>query len=316
MPVWLQLVCAVSAGLVSWLLGIALVPYLTKQRFFHPEQRRPDTEDSDTLTREERRPTMGGLLLLAGILFALVLSGTLFLQFSGFDRTSAAFPEQLRKLQGAGIYTAILCGIGILNDVLLVRGRYNPTLWAYILLPLVFMAAMGCIDLLAYTEAEQIAYRWLLLLPFAACFCFVWEYDMERKTDGALITVNAVELLLLTILLLRKMYYIPSLLTLSGAGACLGSMVWCLHPAKCRLGRTGQYLLGGLLPSVCMACGMYKELALFMAVFFLQQLYRLRKRENKYLTDGMAESGISPHGILAILAGLAAFCGIMALLLK
>ena len=97
MPIWLQLVTAVSAGGVSALLGIALVPYLKKLRYFPPQEPKPDaaqesegefpkTEHPEAV-QEEQRPIMGGLLTAAGILFALVLGGTLFLQFGGADRT-------------------------------------------------------------------------------------------------------------------------------------------------------------------------------------------------------------------------------------
>ena len=309
MPIWLQIVCALSAGLVSALLGIALVPFLRKVRAFPP-----DAPKGETLTDEERRPIMGGLLLLAGILFALVLSGTLWLQCSGADRTSDAFSEQLRKFAAPAGYAGILCGIGIISDILIVRGRYNRMLWDYIVPPMVLMAAMVSVGYLGFTEAELTSNHWLVLLPLPACICFALEYLVERDTDGAGITVNAVEFLLLTILLLRKSLYLPSLLTLAAAGACIGCMVWCLHPAKCRIGKTGKFLLGGLLPQICLVCGMYKELALFMAVFLLQELYPKWTRGDKYFTEALAGGRIQPLGQIAILAGIAALCGVIALL--
>ena len=61
--------------------------------------------------------------------------------------------------------------------------------------------------------------------------------------------------------------------------------------------------------------GFYKELALFMAVFLLDKAFRFFRRDHNYLTEAMVEDGIAPHGRIAVLAGLAAFCGVMALLL-
>lgn len=312
MPIWLQLVIPVAAGLVSWLMGIALVPYLQKLRFFPPEL--PKDTESREAAGEERRPIMGGLLLLAGLVFAGVLGVTLLMQFGGMDRTSPAFSEQLDLLCGTGITAGLWCVIGIVSDVLMIRGRYNPNLWNYILLPLVLMAVACPMEYLFHGNPHQ---WWIWLIPpVVGTFCFVWECDLEHDTDGALITVNAVELLALTMLLLRQSQKLPAVFTLAAAGACMGTMVWCLHPARCRLGRTGEYLIAGIVPLICLWYGMYRELALMMAVFVLQQLYRLWKHENKYLTEGMAEAGIQPLARIAILAGIAVFCGLMALLLK
>ena len=311
MPFWLQLLIPAAAGLVSALMGIALVPYLQKLRAFPPQA--PKKED-DEAAEEERRPLLGGLLLLAGTVFAAVLGFALLMQFGGNDRTSTAFQEQLDTFYGVGITTALWGIVGIISDVMIVRGRYNAGLWDYILLPLVLMAALAPMEFCFHADYHK---WWLWLAPpLVATICFVWELGLERDTDGALISVNAVELLVLTMLLLRRSQGLPAVLTLAGAGACLGCMVWCLHPAKCRLGRSGEYLIAAFVPMLCGYYGMYKELALFMAVFVLQQLYRFRKHEDKFLTAGMAEAGIPPLGRIAILAGLAAFCGLMALLLK
>ena len=312
MPFWLQLVISAAAGIVSAVMGIALVPFLTKKCVFQPDP--PKKDGGEDAAREERRPVMGGLLLLGGTVFAVVLGSALLMQFGGIDRTSSAFQEQLDTFYGVGITIALWGIIGIVSDVLIVSGRYNAGLWDHILLPLVLMAALLPMEFCFHADTHQ---WWLWLAPpLFATICFVWELGLERNTDGALISVNAVELLMLTMLLLRNSQGLPAVLTLAGAGACLGCMVWCLHPAKCRLGRTGEYLIAGFVPMLCGYYGMYKELALFMAVFALQQLYRLRKRENKSLTEAMAETGIQPAGRIAILAGLAAFCGVMALLLK
>lgn len=308
-PVWIQLVTAVSAGLVSALLGVALVPYLQKLRFFPSDAGEENAE-------EARKPISGGILLFAGLLSALVLGGTLYLQCSGADRTDAAFSEQLRKLTGVCVYSGLLFGCGFLTDYLTVRSRYYPKSGEKILLTAVFLTAAVCALLWGISGEERAASPWMLLLPVPAVLCFVWECGIERNTDGAIVSVNAVELLVLTVLLLRQSLALSALLTLAGAGGCLGCMVWCLHPAKCRIGRSGLYLLGGMLPMLCLEYGMYRELALFMAVFALQQIYRLRKRENKYLTEGMADAEIAPLSRIAILAGISAFCGVMALLLK
>ncbi|MBQ4466418.1 MAG: hypothetical protein II916_10760 [Oscillospiraceae bacterium] len=320
MPFWLQIVCAVSAGLTAGLFGIALVPFLTKHRIFPPEQPKPDpqnaeSQDTAERTQEERRPLMGGLLLLAGIVFSMVLCGTLYLQFAGADRTSDAFSAQLRQLIAVSVFAGVMGMIGFLTDLFQAKKRRNSHLWELFVPAALLMMGVAGFGYLSFTEAELSANHWLAVLPVPLYICFALEHGFQRETDGTLLIVNAVELLALTVLLLRNSLYLPSLLTLAAAGACMGGMTWCLPPAKCRIGATGSFLLAGIVPYLCLQHGFYKELALFMAVFLLDKAFRFFRRDHNYLTEAMEADGITPHGRIAVLSGLAAFCSVMALLI-
>lgn len=314
MPIWLQLVTAVSAGLVSALMGMAFVPYLRKLRFYPPDVPEEHTAE---VAGEERRPTMGGLLLIVGIAFSMVLCVTLFLQFGDADRTSDGFAREVDLLRSAGLYTAVLTVTGVVADYMTIRGRYQSRFRRNVLLPLALFAGAGAVVL---GRSEELgASVWMIAaIPAAAAACLLLMQNADQNTDGTLLTVNAVELLVLTVLLLRRSEHLLPVYTLASAGACMGCMVWCLYPAKCRIGYTGSYLLGSIVPMVCGLEGLYKELALFMAVHVLQELYRLRRHGGRRLTltEGLEAGGIAPHGRIAVMTGLAAFCGIMALLLK
>lgn len=313
MPIWLQLVTALSAGAVSALMGRALVPYLQKLRCYPPEVPK---EGADTAAGEERRPIMGGLLLIAGMLFSMVLCVTLYLQFGGADRTSAAFAQQVDLLRAAGVYAAVLAVIGIVSDYLTIRGRYRPRIRRTVLLPLAAVAGVGAVILGRSEDVSRIALL-AAALPAAAVVCLLLMHSADKNTDGTLLTVNTLEFLVLTVLLLKRSEQLLSVYTLAAAGACMGCMVWSLHPAKCRIGYTGSDLLGGIVPMVCVLEGLYRELALFMAVYVIQELYRLRRHSGKRLTltEGLEAGGVAPFGRIAIMAGFAAFCGVTALLL-
>lgn len=308
MPFWLQLVTAVSAGLVSALLGIALVPYLQKLRMFPPQE----PSESGEAAGEERRPIMGGILILAGTAFSFILSLALYLQFGDCDRTSAAFSSQTDLVRALGVYCLPLCAVGILCDWQTVRGRFDRKYWNTIRIPIVLIAAILAMLLGRRTDAGL--YWYMALLPAAAAVCFQGKCGIERKIDGLLIPASAVELLVLTVILLKKDLALPAITAMAAAGASLGSMLWCLHPAKCRMGRTGMYFLAAIVPMLCLLCGLYRELALCMAVPTLQQGMRLLKKEP--LTDAMQNAGMKPEQIMTILTALTAFCGVMALLLK
>ena len=170
MPFWLQLVIPAAAGLVSALMGIALVPYLQKRRAFPPQAPK---KEGDEAAEEERRPMLGGLLLLAGTVFAVALGFALLMQFGGNDRTSTAFQEQLDTFYGVGITTALWGIVGIISDVMIVRGRYNAGLWDYILLPLVLMAALAPMEFCFHADYSDNGFGLLAAARLRRLLC--WE---------------------------------------------------------------------------------------------------------------------------------------------
>ena len=86
-----------------------------------------------------------------------------------------------------------------------------------------------------------------LLRTMYVAVCWMLMQGME-ETDGGILAVGTVQLLCIAVLMLAGMLYLPALYALVCAGACMGCMVWCLHPAKCRFGSTGSFLLGGTVP--------------------------------------------------------------------
>lgn len=303
-PVWLQLTVALGAALTAGVMGAALVPFLTKLRIGDLEK----TGSEETEIREVLRPTMGGLLLCGGILFALVLGMALFREFGNADRTSAVYRLQSDLLRTALLHGVVLAAGGFAADLARIRGRLRFRMSLLLLLGAVLLLTLG---LLALYEGLTMA----IVLPAAAA-AVSWQLvqTAEKSTDGMSITLGAVQLLMLTVVLLKDQQALPALYTLAAAGACMGCMVWCLHPAKCRLGCTGCYLLGSIVPLLCAAQGRWKVLALTMAVYLVNALPLLRRGDRKTLLEHMERSGIAAWKRITILAAFAVFCSILAVL--
>lgn len=302
MPVWLQMTAALSAALASGIMGAALVPFLKKIRFCEPEQ-----PEQEAASGERTKPTMCGLLLVFGILFGMVLSFTLYREFGGADLTSLQYAEQSRQLWLMLGHGLLLTLAGFIIDYLTVRRKLRYRIRPVLLLGAVLLITM------AILSVQLSGGIYLVSVSVLAAVCWRLIQSTEQETDGVLVTVNAVQILLLTVQLLAASRQLTALYTLTAAGACLGCMVWNLHPAKCRLGATGSFLLGSIVPMVCIPEAWWKPLALCMAVYALNALPLLRRREGKRLTllGMLAQNGTAPWKRISLLAGAAVFCGML-----
>lgn len=303
-PVWLQLVTALSAAVTAGVMGAALVPFLTKLRLCDREK----TGSEESEIREVLRPTMGGLLLCGGILFALVLGMALFREFGYIDRTGDDYRMQCELLRTVLLHGIVLAAAGFVTDLCRVRGRLRFRMRLWMLLGAVLLLTLG---LLALQEGLTAA---IVIPAVVTALCWQLIQTAEKSTDGMSITLGTVQLLMLTVVLLKEKQALPALYTLAAAGACMGCMVWNLHPAKCRLGCTGCYLLGSIVPLIAAAQGRYQLLALTMAVYLVNALPLLKPGDRKTLLERMERSGIAAWKRITILAAFAVFCGILAVL--
>ncbi|MDE5564647.1 MAG: hypothetical protein K2I93_05790 [Oscillospiraceae bacterium] len=315
MPIWLQMTAAVSAALASGVMGAALVPFLGKYRFCEPEQPEKSADVNDMTDKNgakaKLRPTMCGLLLCFGILSGLVLSFALYRQFSDADLTGRDYQSQSTLLQTVLLYSLLLAAAGFVSDVLRVRHRLRFRVSPVLQVAAVFLVALGLLTM-------QQGFVWTVL-PAAAIVAVCWKMagGSEHGADGMSITLGAVQCLVLTVVLLAKGTALPALYTLTAAGACMGCMVWNLHPAKCQLGDTGRFLLGSIVPIVCAAQNdwdAWKVLALNMAVYAVNLLPLLRRKNRTTLLGMMKQAGLAPWKRITLLAVFAVFCGTVTLL--
>lgn len=300
MPVWLQLTAALSAAVASGVMGIAFVPFLRKLQMFEPKQENAEQ------TGEQRKPLMCGLLILFGMLFGMVLGFTLYREFGNADRTSADYAEQMELLRLLLIHGSLSVLGGLIIDWMVIRGRLR-----YRIRPVLLMGAVFLVTLALLLWQGNRGF-FLISASVLAAVCWQLIRSTEKETDGVTLSVNAVQLLTLTVPLLHDGQYAIALFTLTTVGACWGSMIWNLHPAKCRLGETGSCLFGSIVPMVCIMEGYWKALALCMAVYVLNALPYLRYRST--LLTILKQNKTAAWKQITLFAGLALFCGIMQLL--
>ena len=316
MPVWIQLTAAVSSALASGLMGIALIPFLEKYRFHHQE---PEPESGDTASGNRIRPTMCGLLLIFGCTAGLVLSTALYLQFGGADRTSLDFQTESRSLWLMAGYAFLLGVGGWILDYMTVRKKFLYRIPDTLQMLIVFLISLALLKLLPKNDVLDFGFLQynagsltIFIKAFLLALCWRSMQGMESDTDGISITMNAVQLLFVTILLISAKQNLAALYSLTAAGACLGCFFWNLHPAKCRLGHTGSDWLAGVLPVLCLMNNQIFLLFLYMAVYLINLLPLLFRK--KTLLRLLEQE--TPLQRIALLTGFSAFCGVLSIMLK
>lgn len=300
MPVWLQLAAALLAGLAAGIMGKAFIPFLRRARWCEPLTKKQEDEEA---SGEQLRPNLGGVLLCFGILAGISLGFALFqtaVRTELPEKEYLAGQKQLLLLLGQG---GILALGGFIVDVLRIRRRllYKVPLWMQGLA--VYLVTLGMQTALQEEPS--------LLRTLYVAVCWMLMQGME-ETDGGMLAVGTVQLLCIAVLMLAGMLYLPALYALVCAGACMGCMVWCLHPAKCRFGSTGSFLLGGTVPLLLLMTQKWQACVLLMAVCLVNALPRLLRRPS--LDGSLAESGMQPLGRIAVFAGAAAVTGAVTLL--
>lgn len=317
MPVWLQLVSVFSSALFSGLMGIALIPFLEKCKFCLPES------ESDVNSR--LRPTMCGILLIFGTIAGLVLNDTLYLQFGEADRTGLEFQTESHALWLLLGYALIMGFAGWRMDYLIIKRKWIYPVrksWRLIVVFFVAVFLLNCawIRLLPEQILDFGFWKWdagVLSVPIRALMLTIFWQVMqipEQETDGMSITLNSVQLLFLSILLLAEKQNLYALYGFTTAGASIGCLFWNLHPAKCKLGHTGLFWLGAVVPALCMMYGKIYILFLYMIVYLINLLPMLNKK--KHFVMLLKDSGYEPLQRIALLAGFALFCGALTVMLE
>lgn len=319
MPVWMQITAALSSAVFSGVMGIALIPFLQKCRFCEPD---PDTEkqDTETVSGDKLKPTMCGILLIFGCIAGLVFSYTLYMQFSGADRTGIEFQKESRSLRLMLIHGIVFGFLGWLLDYQRVVRRQLDILDTDILMILVaFFTNYSFLKFLPEENILDLGFmQWdagFLSVPIRTVLVTLFWLNMqkpEQNTDGISITISGMQCLWMTVLCIIGKQNLNALYALTAAGACLGCFYWNLPPSKCRLGQTGTYWLGATVPMICLSYHKLNILVLFMAVWIVNALPTVLGRRT--VLDLLKRGGATPIQRMMILTGFALFCGILSVM--
>ncbi len=260
-----SIVGAVVGFLSVFLLGFVMIPYLKKLKVGQTiREEGPKWHQSKGGT-----PTMGGVMMLAGLLIATVL-GTLYGcitddVFRGEILTASS--RFVRVIAGLGLAVG-MCIIGFFDDYIKVVKKRNLGLTArqktfgqlivsavYLIVMLLFGDLTTLYIPFVSEPISIINGAGLIFWPIALFFVygFTNAVNLNDGIDGLASSVTLVVCCAFMVIAGVTGFSGVSLLSAAGAGICIGFVMWNAHPAKVFMGDTGSMLLGGLVVGIAFA---------------------------------------------------------------
>ncbi|MBR4200147.1 MAG: phospho-N-acetylmuramoyl-pentapeptide-transferase [Oscillospiraceae bacterium] len=279
MPIWLTLCAAVTAAVIAALFGFILIPFLRRIHFGQTI-----LEEGPAWHKSKQgTPIMGGFLFIIGSLAATALGYTVWRLTGGTDITSHESSTHALRLLTVMLFSLFYSGAcGFTDDFIKAVKKRNEGLnpKQKILFQVVFCAAFLAI-MYALGDHETTIDLMFCKLNFGPFYYPVMllfmiyminAVNLTDGIDGLCGSVTVVSMLCMTVLCASFGELELSLYAITIAGACIGFLVWNLHPAKCFMGDTGSMYLGGAFTALGVACRMHLLLVLVGIVYVLDAL--------------------------------------------
>lgn len=275
------IVVAIISFAVTSLLGFIVIPYLRKLKFGQTI-----LEEGPNWHKEKQgTPTMGGVMMVVGVLVAMV-TGFAFSFFTNGDYGTEMSDRYNLTILIAGIIMALcMCAIGFFDDYIKVVKKRNLGLTAKqkTFMQLLVSAAYLVTLALAGMHTTYIPFigeisivhgAGLLFWPIALMFIYGFT-NAVNLTDGLDGLASSVTLVVACAFMLasgRMGLGAINSLSAALAGACAGFVVWNSKPAKVFMGDTGSMFLGGMVVALSFGIGRPILLLLMGCVYLIEAL--------------------------------------------
>ena len=244
-----QLKVLLLSFVVSVILGAIIIPILRKLKVGQIER----TDGPQSHLQKQGTPTMGGIIMA---LTMLLISGFLYWEYMKTE------PDVATRMIPLVFVTLGFGLVGFVDDFKkLVLKNTEGLKPAYKMIGLLIIAVAYTLYLVKYlnigTETyipilkEYITLPIWLYIPFAI-FVLLGTTNAVNLTDGIDGLSTSVTTIILTCLVSISIILGIKEVTLAGTvliGACLGFLIFNLHPAKVFMGDTGSLALGGFVAS-------------------------------------------------------------------
>lgn len=263
-----MILTAAVAFVVTAVAGKLLIPFLHKLHFGQSIR-----EDGPTWHKSKQgTPTMGGIMFILGSVAAALIG------YAVFALTDKGLADPLEQMQFfGGIVMALLFGlIGFLDDYIKVVKKRNLGLTAWqkiigqVLVTALYLTALYIagdrstiinVPFLGQWDLGFFYYPILGILIIG----IVNSVNLTDGIDGLCGSITFIVAVFFMVVSTIAGQYGMKILATALAAACIGFLVYNLHPAKVFMGDTGSLFLGGMV--VALGFGMNMEFILFFAGF-------------------------------------------------
>lgn len=278
MPFWVNTMVALIAFGVSAVTGIFLIPLLKKLHFGQTiYEKGPAWHKS-----KQGTPMMGGFMFIIGTVAAVAVGYAIF----RFRHTNAAaVPDNTRLYRLlAGLAFALLNAcIGFTDDYIKAVKKQNLGLKAKqkMIMQFILSAAFLYALWLLGDRSTAITFPFFGDVDFGIFYYPIMvlylifltnAVNLTDGVDGLCGSVTVIVGLSFVMLCAAMGEWEYSIFAMALAGACLGFLIWNLHPAKVFMGDTGSMFLGGAVCALGFAMHKHLLLALIAIVYVLDAL--------------------------------------------
>lgn len=272
------MVVALTAFAIAAVTGIFLIPLLKKIHFGQTiYEKGPAWHKS-----KQGTPIMGGFMFIIGSAVAIAVGYALY-RFRSAD--AAAIPDNTglyRLLAGYG-FALLNCGIGFIDDYIKAVKKQNLGLKPKqkMVMQFVFSSAFLYALYLLGDHATTITFPifgdvdfGIFYYPIMVLYLIFLTnaVNLTDGIDGLCGSVTVISSLSFVMLCAAMGMWEYSIFSMALAGACLGFLIWNLHPAKVFMGDTGSMFLGGSICAIGFAMHQHLLLALVAIVYVLEAL--------------------------------------------
>lgn len=278
MPFWINMVVALTAFAIAAVTGIFLIPLLKKIHFGQTiYEKGPAWHKS-----KQGTPIMGGFMFIIGSAVAIAVGYALY-RFRSANVSAVPDNTGLYRLLAGYGFALLNCGIGFIDDYIKAVKKQNLGLRPKqkMVMQFVFSSAFLYVLYLLGDHATTITFPIFGDVDFGIFYYPIMilylifltnAVNLTDGIDGLCGSVTVVSSLSFVMLCAAMGMWEYSIFSMALAGACLGFLVWNLHPAKVFMGDTGSMFLGGCICAIGFAMHRHLLLALVAIVYVLEAL--------------------------------------------
>ncbi len=258
------IISTIISFIITIILGPLVIPMLKKLKI--GQSIREDGPQSHL--SKSGTPTMGGIIIFAGLLISVLTSGVL----------NKDMYILLLSTLGFGL-------IGFVDDYIIVARKRNLGLRAYqkIIAQVILAVILAIYQSKASVLGTKVVIPFLknqyldlgiLYIPFIA-FVVIATVNSVNLTDGLDGLASGVTLIILSffgIVSMKMGMTSISIFSAALSGACLGFLMHNAHPAKVFMGDTGSMGLGGAVAAIAILLNLPLIIPIVGGIYFVEAL--------------------------------------------
>ena len=261
---YIPVFAALTSFAVTAFIGIPFIPFLKKLKYGQTIL----DEGPKWHKEKEGTPTMGGIMIVLGVIAGLLVALTVSLSFDASFTSELSYGTKPIVFIAGILFALMCCGIGLMDDYIKVVKKRNLGLTAkqktvlQLLSTAAYLAALAIGGVnktwIPFVGDVDITHGFgLIFWPISLIFIYyiVNAVNLTDGIDGLASCVTLVVACAFMLICSRVSNASMACLAAVLGGACVGFILWNSKPAKVFMGDTGSMFLGGMVVALAYGCG-------------------------------------------------------------